>query len=80
MTIEGENVWLAAGMGQETKAFAQFGGVPHILRRGHAVISSTLERFFFALQFIQKMGFRDNSVYDQQKWESVKSTFEDRHF
>jgi hypothetical protein len=46
MTIEGENVWLAAGMGQETKAFAQFGGVPHILRRGHAVISSTLERFF----------------------------------
>ena len=47
MTTEGENVWLAAGMGQETKAFTQFGGVPHILRHAHAVISSTLERFFF---------------------------------
>ena len=67
MTIEGENVWLAAGMGQETKAFTQSGGVPHILRHGHAVISSTLERIFFTLQFIKKMGFRDKSVYDQQK-------------
>jgi hypothetical protein len=64
MTIEGENVWLAAGMGQETKAFAQFGGVSETWSCSHII---NARAFFFALQFIQKMGFRDNSVYDQQK-------------